>query len=460
MQKVAQEMKKSGLSAFENLPAQMEKLKLSRAETEKPNIPNHLQQLTKWNPRCFPADEALHLLAEELFLGKREEGADKDDEEAFQDIQVLTFQCGICFEDLTKLPACESTMQLEKCLHSFCRNCWVSYLNQKTKEQTLIITCPGHGCKEKVDMVTLLSMLQHKLIKLCLKNTFEQFLAMKHDWQWCPGCERVANCPGFLPLETPSNVCDTPVLKCSCSKTWCFECQENQHWPLNCGDMKRYKAIFQKESAIIFDEFGNIFQTTVPVKHCPFCRTPINKNGGCPHMLCRCNQSFCWRCARPNCSASNCVETQPKTITFTSADSLGDQSQNKGIKIALKFIHAKKELNRKKTKLGIARQSTSVDKRHPNDSLMSMLNKMIMDLVDICMVLEHISATGSVSQSKHYKVRLYRFTDYMGWMLSHVNEALSKAHIMEVNMKEVTDFADKIRNHLVKFIKTELHKKA
>ena len=459
VEKVAEQMKKSGMWAFENLSGQVVRLQLLRTETEKPDIPYHLQKLTKWNPRCLPADEALHLLAEELFLGRREEDAEKDDEGAIKDIEMLTFHCGICFEDLTNLSADEPMMQLEKCLHSFCRNCWVSYLNQKAIEQTLIITCPGHGCKETVDMVTLLSMLQHNLVKLCLKNTFEQFLAMKHDWQWCPGCDRVANCPGYLPLETPSKVCDTPVLKCSCSKMWCFECQETQHWPMNCEDMKRYKVIFQSEAARIFDEFGQIYQTIVAVKHCPFCRTPINKNGGCSNMVCRCNRAFCWRCTRPNCTASNCKEIQLKTITFTSADSLGDQSRNKGIKRALKFSYMKKELNRRKTKLGIARQSTSVDKRHPNNSLMGMLNKMIIDLVDICMVLEHISATGSISQSKHYKVRLYQFTDRMQWMLSNINEALIKDHIMEVNMKEVNEIADKVRNHLVAFINTELHKK-
>ena len=37
----------------------------------------------------------------------------------------------------------------------------------------------------------------------------------------------------------------------------------------------------------------------VNVKKCPSCKEPINKNGGCSHMMCRCGCSFCWECLTP-----------------------------------------------------------------------------------------------------------------------------------------------------------------
>lgn len=36
---------------------------------------------------------------------------------------------------------------------------------------------------------------------------------------------------------------------------------------------------------------------TIHTKPCPKCHTPIDKNGGCVHMVCSlCHTAFCWKC--------------------------------------------------------------------------------------------------------------------------------------------------------------------
>ena len=32
------------------------------------------------------------------------------------------------------------------------------------------------------------------------------------------------------------------------------------------------------------------------VKKCPHCRHPMEKDGGCQHISCRCGHGFCWEC--------------------------------------------------------------------------------------------------------------------------------------------------------------------
>lgn len=457
---LAYHINRSGPYAFENLnihksqPLSM----VIRTKNENPDTPEHLRSLTRWSPKSLPAEKAFTLLVEDLFLKTEEEEADKDHEKSIKHVEVVSFQCGICFEDLTMLPADEPMMQLEKCLHSFCRSCWLLYLNQKARDQVPVITCPEHGCKEAVDIITILSILDEKLIKLYLKSKFEQFLAKRDDWQWCPGCERVANCPGYSPQETQLKVCDTPVLKCSCDKTWCFKCQDSQHWPLDCEGMRRYKTVFEKERENLFNDFGKIYETNVLVKYCPYCHTPIDKDGGCNNMYCTCGRSFCWRCAKPYCGPSSCKEAASKSITFTSFDSFGEKGDARAVRKALKFSYIKKELQKRKTKLGITRQSTSIAKKHTNNSLMGLMCKLFVDLMNTCTVVEHIAATACVSKSKHYKMRLYRFTGSMDSMLTNINDTLKQDHVVLVNMKEVNYIADRIKNQLAKFISMELNK--
>ena len=453
---------RSGAQAFQCLNGQKEMLQHAnvpaRIETMRPPIPEYLQNLTKWNPRCFPAHEAFDFLAGDLFFERDNEDIDSDAEETYEDIEVVTLQCSICFEDLVNPSVDVSTMQLHSCLHTFCRDCWMLYLYQMIRDQKHIIICPELGCTETVDTVTLLSLLDHKLAQFYLKNKFEHFLARKTDWQWCPGCERLGSCPGYQPLQNKPKICDTPVMKCGCYKTWCFECQENQHWPINCEDMKSYKAIFEENASKLFNEFGKIYETNVQVKHCPSCRTPIEKNRGCPHMVCRCGKAFCWICTRTQCADSRCQEVAAKTITFTSVDDLSNKGANKAMKKALQFSYLKKQLGVRKTKLGIAKQSTSIDKRHPNNSLMGMIRNVIADMDNVCSVLENIAATGCTSQSKHFKDKLYKFTDLMEVMISNLNEALMRDHVTNVNMKEVITTAVHIKENLVRFITVQLGK--
>jgi len=37
---------------------------------------------------------------------------------------------------------------------------------------------------------------------------------------------------------------------------------------------------------------------TANTKPCPKCAKPVEKNGGCNLVVCRCSQAFCWLCGK------------------------------------------------------------------------------------------------------------------------------------------------------------------
>src|SRR5689334_20633950 len=49
----------------------------------------------------------------------------------------------------------------------------------------------------------------------------------------------------------------------------------------------------QKDQGAVDDDETWVEQNTKP---CPKCESPIEKNGGCIHMTCKCGHEFCWMC--------------------------------------------------------------------------------------------------------------------------------------------------------------------
>jgi len=77
---------------------------------------------------------------------------------------------------------------------------------------------------------------------------------------------------------------------CSCRNKICRICSETDHYPLDCGDLKTWTKICNAKEKQWLNE--------IVTQPCPMCKTPIDKNGGCIHMTCRCGHSFCWICLK------------------------------------------------------------------------------------------------------------------------------------------------------------------
>jgi len=84
-------------------------------------------------------------------------------------------------------------------------------------------------------------------------------------------------------------------VQCSCGKRFCFSCNQDDHRPASCDELRRWQIKCHDDS-----ETYNWLMTNT--KACPKCQTSIEKNGGCNHMTCKtssCKFEFCWVCLKP-----------------------------------------------------------------------------------------------------------------------------------------------------------------
>ncbi|KAI8463915.1 MAG: hypothetical protein J3K34DRAFT_474800 [Monoraphidium minutum] len=104
---------------------------------------------------------------------------------------------------------------------------------------------------------------------------------------------RVAFCPSAPwcghAVQVDSDIYVEP--ECPCGVTFCFKCCKEPHSPCTC---KMWDMWYEKISGD--SETRNWLQANT--KPCPKCLKPVEKNGGCNHVVCQCGQPFCWLCGQ------------------------------------------------------------------------------------------------------------------------------------------------------------------
>lgn len=78
---------------------------------------------------------------------------------------------------------------------------------------------------------------------------------------------------------------------CACGQRFCFSCVEAPHAPCTCAMLRQWRQKCADES-----ETANWLNANT--KPCPKCGNPVEKNGGCNLVSCRCRQCFCWLCGQ------------------------------------------------------------------------------------------------------------------------------------------------------------------
>ncbi|CAK9182345.1 unnamed protein product [Ilex paraguariensis] len=181
--------------------------------------------------------------------------------------------CGICLE---KRPA--DLMKNAGCGHLFCSTCWGTYIS----------TSIGDG-PDMIDMMVS-DEDKRKYSRYLLRSYVEGSRKIK----WCPG----PGCDYAVEYDLGSGNYD---VSCLCSYSFCWNCIEEAHRPLDCDTVAKWIAKNNSEA----ENTNWILAFTKP---CPKCKRPIEKNHGCMHMTCRapCGFEFCWVCLRkyPTCQAS------------------------------------------------------------------------------------------------------------------------------------------------------------
>ncbi|CAL9187406.1 unnamed protein product [Musa hybrid cultivar] len=192
--------------------------------------------------------------------------------------------CGICFENYP----C-GRMSSASCGHPFCGACWRGYISTSISDGPgcLMLRCPDPSCGAAVgrNMIDVLTTGEdkEKYSRYLLRSYVEDNRKIK----WCPapGCEFAVE---FVIGSGSYDVC------CSCSYSFCWNCAEEAHRPVDCATVAKW---ILKNSA----ESENMNWILANSKPCPKCKRPIEKNQGCMHITCTppCKFEFCWLCLGP-----------------------------------------------------------------------------------------------------------------------------------------------------------------
>ncbi|XP_011073921.1 probable E3 ubiquitin-protein ligase ARI8 [Sesamum indicum] len=189
--------------------------------------------------------------------------------------------CGICFENYS----CDN-LRSAACAHLFCDACWKAYISTSINDGPgcLMLRCPDPSCGAAVghDMIDKLAPDEdkEKYRRYLLRSYVEDSRKIK----WCPA----PGCDSAVEYVVGSGSYD---VTCSCSYSFCWNCTEEAHRPVDCETVAKWVL---KNSA----ESENMNWILANSKPCPKCKRPIEKNQGCMHMTCTppCKFEFCWLC--------------------------------------------------------------------------------------------------------------------------------------------------------------------
>lgn len=199
-----------------------------------------------------------------------------------QSFSDTLLDCEVCY---LSLPASKLT-GLE-CGHVFCTDCWNDYLKVKIMDEGIVdtIACVALKCEILVDNITVTKLVKDPKVKLKYEQLItNSFVDCNKLIRWCktPGCDRAIKV----------QYVDCKPVTCKCHLTFCFECGEKWHEPINCDLLVRWEKRFKEDS-----ETSKWLVSHT--RECPNCHTSIEKNGGCNVMTCsKCAKYFCWICQR------------------------------------------------------------------------------------------------------------------------------------------------------------------
>ncbi|XP_045170315.2 uncharacterized protein LOC123532791 [Mercenaria mercenaria] len=195
--------------------------------------------------------------------------------------------CCICY---TTLEDANPGTALISCSHWFCDGCWKEYLETKVNNGALDIQCPEYDCSKIVDPGTFLSLINMRDVIRHAKCCHDTQVEQQKSARWCPNekCDRVLK----------RNCEDAKNSQCTCGINVCFECLQPPHWPASCDSIKSYYKKMRDTGDIAIEPPDLNNQVVVRGKNCPSCHRFIEKNGGCPSMVCVCRAHFCWGCGQ------------------------------------------------------------------------------------------------------------------------------------------------------------------
>ncbi|XP_076935560.1 E3 ubiquitin-protein ligase RSL1-like [Bidens hawaiensis] len=197
-----------------------------------------------------------------------------------------TFTCEICIEPVT-LPNTKFNNG-NRCVHPFCADCIVKYIQAKLQDNVSDINCPALDCHHSLDPLSCRPKVTHQLFdKWC--DVLCDSAVLELDRVYCPNRECsslvINECGGGSKLKR----CVCP----NCKKPFCFRCKVSWHAGYRCNEIGEIRD--QNDVA-----FGVLSERKKWMR-CPRCRHCVELVKGCSMIRCRCGVKFCYSCGKTLC---------------------------------------------------------------------------------------------------------------------------------------------------------------
>ena len=184
--------------------------------------------------------------------------------------------CGIC---LCELDETADVYRLACCGHAYDKSCVV----QQLKSAEIPLKCVTENCEEPVVWRDLQNLLNESERKKLAFSALDVYVRRNPDIaKYCP----TADC-GMVYRVSPDGRRHTCG---SCLAEICTSCHMQYHSGLTCAMFRSEQRVEGSLKEWMMKDPGNR-------KNCPRCQTPIEKNEGCNHMVCKqCQSHMCWLC--------------------------------------------------------------------------------------------------------------------------------------------------------------------
>ena len=223
-------------------------------------------------------NERLDFLIDEVMEDQKEDEKEDEKEEEKEE-EVDPNKCLICLGDLN------DPVEIEKCKHKFCYECFNSYLVNLINNNNIDkIPCPKNKCSNKELTEEFFSqyLSEQEYFKY---RQFKSKNEIARDAKkfFCPFCDSYAQIEGNIEDYDSNNPnYKKTTLKCKNGHEFC-SCGRPLHENECYHDDKEFKDLIANEQ----------------IKKCPKCGFLIKKLRGCNHMTCgnpACKYEFCWLC--------------------------------------------------------------------------------------------------------------------------------------------------------------------
>ena len=313
---------------------------------------HHFSEMNKWTTRLYSSTAACKLVSQ-LPLLKSSRNTKRLT--SVRDCCCITdtndsvgIMCDICLSE-SSFSELQATA-LSSCKHWFCNDCWENHLTEGITNGTVSLECPSYECYELIDHATLFSLVGHDLYQKHWYHLQKMKIDQRPNWKWCPqnDCDMVVQVP------TEKKPASLACVQCECSLVWCFDCQQEPHWPISCDMTEKYlkmTAERQDKECVFY----------VKIKRCPSCEYPLTKGAGCQHILCRCGFSFCWVCLRPwadHGSFLACSKHEVELTNFELQQASSVRVREEYFVKAMEYRKRKKQLNHQFCKMQATSQLT------------------------------------------------------------------------------------------------------